>query len=331
MPTSSTPKDTSRSLSARAGGKSKAATPPEKLYSTAASRMDNGDTTGLVIDGIVSADVLIDQFRGAMSALLQDNLAAISKELETIKFACSDLDNRVEKLERENASLRETVTSLKGTVELRESATRNACTSVDTVHAEVFSSLSKTVDDLRRDTATTFIINGLPEVAGGSTTEQVGNLLSGPLASPQASAGIALAERLGEPRRADERPRPILVTAKSAGDCQKVLSLRRKLRQTPHTEGKVYFNENLTKSERDTRRSLQQAYATLREAEHRCFLRGNRIEVPANEDHKELNFYTRETAEMYVKSLGLTLTTPRTRLPQHHKGTRNSSASSPSQ
>ena len=88
--------------------------------------MDNGYTTGLVIDGIVSADVLIDQFRGAMSALLQDSLAAISKELETIKFACSDLDNRVEKLERENASLRETVTSLKGTVELRESATRNA-------------------------------------------------------------------------------------------------------------------------------------------------------------------------------------------------------------
>ena len=185
MPTSSTPKDTSRSLSARAGGKSKAATPPENLYSTAVSRMDNGDTTGLVIDGIVSADVLIDQFRGAMSALLQDNLAAISKELETIKFACSDLDNRVEMLERENASLRETVTSLKGTVELRESATRNACTSVDTVHAEVLSSLSKTVDDLRRDTATTlnFIINGLPEVAGGSTTEQVGNLFSGPLAS----------------------------------------------------------------------------------------------------------------------------------------------------
>ena len=61
-----------------------------------------------------------------MSALLQDNLAAISKELETIKFACSDLDNRVEKLERENASLRETVTSLKGTVELRERTQRTA-------------------------------------------------------------------------------------------------------------------------------------------------------------------------------------------------------------
>ena len=48
-----------RSMSDRAGAKSKAITPPERLHSTA-SRLDTGDpTTGPHVDGVVSADLLI--------------------------------------------------------------------------------------------------------------------------------------------------------------------------------------------------------------------------------------------------------------------------------
>ena len=50
------------------------------------------------VDGIVSADLLIYQFRSTMSDLLQEKLAAISQELDTIKFACSNLDKRVKSM-----------------------------------------------------------------------------------------------------------------------------------------------------------------------------------------------------------------------------------------
>ena len=125
--------------------------PPERLHSTA-SRLDTGDpTTGLLVDGIISADLLINQFRSTMSDLLQEKLAAISRELDTIKISCYDLDKRVEPLEHKNRSLRarETVITLEGTVESQESANNSAMTSVETIQPEVISTLSKTVDAIR--------------------------------------------------------------------------------------------------------------------------------------------------------------------------------------
>ena len=125
--------------------------PLERLHSTA-SRLDTGDpTTGLLVDGIICADLLINQFRNTMSDLLQEKLAAISRELDTIKFSCYDLDKRVESLEHKNRSLRarETVITLKGTLESQESANNSAMTSVETIQQEVISTLSKTVDAIR--------------------------------------------------------------------------------------------------------------------------------------------------------------------------------------
>ena len=101
-----------------------------------------------LVDGIVSADLLINQFRSTMSDLLQEKLAAISQELDTIKFACSDTDQRVESIERENRSLRETVTTLKGTVDSQECA-NSVMTSVEIIQPEIISTLSKTVDAIR--------------------------------------------------------------------------------------------------------------------------------------------------------------------------------------
>ena len=83
-----------------------------------------------------------------MSDLPQEKLAAISRELDTIKFACSDLDRRLESLERENRSMRETVTTLKGTVKSQEIA-NSPMTSVETIQPELLSTLSKTVDAVR--------------------------------------------------------------------------------------------------------------------------------------------------------------------------------------
>ena len=83
-----------------------------------------------------------------MYDLLQGKLAAISRELDTITFACSDLDKRVESLEGENRSMRETVTTLKGTVKSQEIA-NSAMTSVEIIQPESLSTLSKTVDAVR--------------------------------------------------------------------------------------------------------------------------------------------------------------------------------------
>ena len=83
-----------------------------------------------------------------MSDLLQEKHAAISRELDTIKFACSDLDKRVESLERENRSMRETVTTLKGTVKSQEIA-NSPMTPVEIIQPELLSTLSKTVDAVR--------------------------------------------------------------------------------------------------------------------------------------------------------------------------------------
>ena len=280
MPTSSTPKDTSRSLSARAGGKSKAATPPEKLYSTAASRMDNGDTTGLVIDGIVSADVLIDQFRGAMSALLQDNLAAISKELETIKFACSDLDNRVEKLERENASLRETVTSLKGTVELRERTQRTADILVGESATPVRQDPAlgapsdwqevvrhivrseKEVEALQHHV----VLSGVPEEM---ELDEVTSLLLRTI--PGLEGEVRNARRLGRatsdgtPRN---RPRLVKVELTASGKVR----LWQGRRGLKHGESPIYVNNDLSFDERKNRKAVLPKSKALRAAGVRCSL-----------------------------------------------------------
>ena len=96
-------------LICQAWHESKAGTPPDKLRSPGsrmASHQDRslGRSTNVNVEGIVSIDALISQFRECMSELLDERMAAIIVEVEMVKQACSDLDRRVEALEKETVN-----------------------------------------------------------------------------------------------------------------------------------------------------------------------------------------------------------------------------------
>ena len=98
------------SLSAKLGAKSKAGTPPDKLR--ASGLRTSNRPTDVNVEGIVSIDALISQFRDCMADLLDERMSAIVVEVEMAKQVCSDLDRRVQDLEQENRQLRSAVNFL---------------------------------------------------------------------------------------------------------------------------------------------------------------------------------------------------------------------------
>lgn len=79
--------------------KTKPRTPPNQLRQEPQSQTKSDASVS--VQGVVSIEVLIVQFRASMEEVLDARLSTISSEIEAVKVAFLDIENCVQDLEKE--------------------------------------------------------------------------------------------------------------------------------------------------------------------------------------------------------------------------------------
>ena len=264
------------SLSAKLGAKSKAGTPPDKLR--ASGLRTSNRPTDVNVEGIVSINALISQFRDCMADLLDERMSAIVVEVEMAKQVCSDLDRRVQDLEQENRQLRSAVdflsqqeterTQRTADILVGESATpvrQDPALGPPSDWQEVVRHIVRSEKEVEAHQHNV-VLSGVPEEM---ELDEVTSLLLRTI--PGLEGEVRNARRLGRatsdgtPRN---RPRLVKVELTASGKVR----LWQGRRGLKHGESPIYVNNDLSFDERKNRKAVLPKYKALRAAGVRCSL-----------------------------------------------------------
>ena len=254
------------------GHKAKAPSPAESLCSVqceateplqagARKRIRDAPDCGLQpvgsinVEGVVSLDLLISEFRKTMNEVLDDRMAAIIVEVEELKNTCKELKERIEVLEHRNRKLTCTVESLGRSDASRTHPSPVAGPQLDHTVREIV------LEERRQhDLQDNVIISGLPESDGENLTQLVSGLV------PEVNPTAITVRRIGKPL--ENKPRLVHVRT-DPGTKARLLKHRFGLKHGTHS---IYINHDLTRQQQDTRRRALPTFKQLRAKGIRCTL-----------------------------------------------------------